>query len=141
MSSCIFCDIIARRIAAEVLYEDDSVIAILDANPIHYGHTLVIPKAHYSDFLALPRTELAGIMEAAHVIAGALVSTYGLEGYNFFSNNGGIAGQSVFHFHMHITPRFRNDDIHFKLNLKKYEEGKMREAATAIRAHIQSSHQ
>ncbi len=141
MTSCIFCDIIAHRIAAEILYEDDGVISILDTNPIHYGHALVIPKAHYRDFLALPRTELAGIMHAAHIVAGALVSTYRLEGYNFFSNNGAIAGQSVFHFHLHITPRFPDDDIHFTLNLKKYEEGKMREAATAIRAHIQSSHQ
>ncbi len=139
MVSCTFCDIIDHRIAAEILYENDTVIAILDVNPIHYGHALVIPKRHYADFLALPRTELPGIMEAAHIVAGALVSAYHLQGYNFFSNNGVIAGQSVFHFHLHITPRFPNDDIIFTLKLKKYEEGKMREAANAIRAHIHSS--
>jgi histidine triad (HIT) family protein len=139
MTSCIFCDIINHRIAAEIIFENDSVIAILDANPIHYGHALIIPKRHYPDFLALPRGELAGIMEAAHTVARALVSAYKLQGFNFFSNNGVIAGQSVFHFHLHITPRFPNDDVSFKLRLKRYEEGKMRETANMIRAHIQSS--
>jgi histidine triad (HIT) family protein len=139
MTSCIFCDIISRRIPAEILYENETVIAILDVNPIHYGHALVIPKGHYVDFLALPRHELNGIIETAQLVARGLVSAYQLEGYNFFSNNGLIAGQSVFHFHLHITPRFPNDDVIFTLKLKKYDEGKMREAATMIRAHIQSS--
>jgi histidine triad (HIT) family protein len=141
MASCIFCDIINRRIPAEILYENDNAIAILDVNPIHYGHALIIPKHHYKDFLALPESELGGIMRAAHVVARALVDAYKLEGFNFFSNNGIIAGQSVFHFHMHITPRFPNDDVIFRLKLKKYEEGKMREYAEAIRAHIHSSHE
>jgi histidine triad (HIT) family protein len=139
MTSCIFCDIINHRIAAEILYENEKVISILDVNPIHYGHALIIPKGHYVDFLALPRHELGDIMETAHIVTRALVSAYGLEGYNFFSNNGLIAGQSVFHFHLHITPRFPDDDVIFQLKLKKYDEGKMREAATMIRAHIQSS--
>jgi histidine triad (HIT) family protein len=139
MTSCIFCDIINHRVAAEILYENDCSIAILDVNPIHYGHALILPKHHYPDFLALPRTELGGIMEAAHVVARALVQAYKLEGFNFFSNNGVIAGQSVFHFHLHVTPRFPNDEISFRLKLKKYEEGKMREAANVIRAQIQSS--
>ncbi|HLP16831.1 MAG TPA: HIT family protein [Bacteroidota bacterium] len=141
MTSCIFCDIIARRIPAEILYENENVIAILDANPIHYGHALIIPKSHYRDFLALPEQELGGIMHAAHVVTRALVDAYRLEGFNFFSNNGVIAGQSVFHFHLHITPRFPNDEVIFTLKLKKYGEGKMREAAEAIRAHIQSPHE
>lgn len=139
MASCIFCDIINHRIAAEIICESDRVITILDVNPIHFGHVLVIPKTHYEDFLSLPRCELAGIMETAHIAARALVATYDLQGYNFFSNNGVIAGQSVFHFHLHVTPRYPNDNIIFKLKLKKYEEGKMRETANMIRAHIQSS--
>ncbi len=135
--SCIFCSIIAREIPAEVLFENDCAIAILDVNPIHYGHALVIPKKHYKDFLEVPEEELGGIMSAVHIVALAIVKSYTLEGFNFFSNNGSIAGQSVFHFHIHITPRYANDNIRFVLQLKKYDDATIRTTAEKIRAAIQ----
>ncbi|HTR82303.1 MAG TPA: HIT domain-containing protein [Bacteroidota bacterium] len=133
---CIFCNIIAKETPAEILFENDCAISILDVNPIHYGHALVIPKNHHKDFLDVPEKELAGIMHAAHVVSRALVKSFALEGFNFFSNNGTVAGQSVFHFHIHITPRYLDDNIRFVLKLKRYEGDDMKAVAAKIRASI-----
>jgi histidine triad (HIT) family protein len=135
--ACIFCKIIAKEIPAEILFENDSAIAILDVNPIHYGHALVIPKNHHRDFLEVPEIELPGVMHAVHVVAHAIVKSFELQGFNFFSNNGTVAGQSVFHFHIHITPRYANDNIRFVLQLKRYEGEEMKDVAAKIRAFIQ----
>src|SRR3990167_3507381 len=117
MPDCVFCDIASRKRPAEILFENDDAICILDINPIHYGHSLVIPKRHCRDFLDVPSGTLGGVMEAARTVARALVQSLNLEGYNIFTNNGAIAGQSVFHFHLHITPRYKNDNITFVLTL------------------------
>jgi histidine triad (HIT) family protein len=139
MADCIFCKIIEGKIPAEVLYENEHVIAVLDVNPIHFGHALVIPKKHCKDFLDLSEEYYHSILQAAHVVTQALVNSLELEGFNLFSNNGSIAGQSVFHFHLHVTPRYRNDDIRFVLNLKKYSNGEMKDYGTKIRQFIQHS--
>lgn len=132
----IFSKIIDREIPAEIIYETDNVIAILDIMPVHFGHVLVIPKKEYKDFLAVPEDELKEIFSAAQHIARALVKTFSLEGFNVFINNGEVAGQSIFHFHVHITPRYANDGISFHRNLKKYEEGQMKEIAEKIKTNI-----
>jgi histidine triad (HIT) family protein len=134
--SCTFCRIIRREIPAEVLYENDRVIAILDIQPIHYGHALVIPKHHCTDFLGIPDEDLYDVISTTQVIARALVRGLGVSGFNIFSNNGRIAGQSVFHFHMHVTPRHEDDNIRFVLQLKQYTGGAMAEYATRIRQQI-----
>ncbi len=134
--STIFTKIINREIPAEILYETDNAIAILDVMPIHYGHALVIPKKEYKNFLDVPEAELGELMIIAQKIAHSLVKTFNLEGFNFFSNNGEVAGQSVFHFHIHITPRYANDNISFNLQLKKYADGKMKEVADKIRSNL-----
>jgi len=133
---CIFCRIIARALPAEILYESARVIAILDINPIHHGHALVIPKAHCADFLAVPDGDLHEVLRATQIVARALVDALQLDGFNIFSNNGRVAGQSVFHFHMHVTPRYPDDDIRFVLKLKSYPGGSMADYAARIRRHI-----
>lgn len=132
----IFTKIIQREIPAEILFETDSVIAILDIMPIHYGHALVIPKKEYKDFLEVPEAELQEIFSTAQRIARALVKTFQLQGFNIFINTGEVAGQSVFHFHVHITPRYAHDGIAFHQNLKKYAEGQLKEVAEKIKANI-----
>lgn len=136
MSDCVFCSIVAGEVASEVLFENDKVVAILDINPIHLGHALVIPKIHYRDFLELEPQCYPSLLDAARIVTTALVQGLNLEGFNIFSNNGQIAGQSVFHFHLHITPRYENDDIRFVLKLKKYQNAEMRQYADLIRSHI-----
>jgi histidine triad (HIT) family protein len=133
---CVFCKIIDHSLPAEILYETGRVIAILDINPIHHGHALVIPKIHCVDFLSIPETDLHEVLHASQLIARALVSSLQLEGFNVFSNNGRIAGQSVFHFHMHVTPRYPDDDIRFVLKLKSYPRGTMAEYARKIREQL-----
>lgn len=134
--STIFSKIINREIPAEILYETENVIAIIDIMPIHYGHTLVIPKKEYKNFLEVPESELGELMMVAQKVAQSLVKTFNLDGFNVFSNNGEVAGQSVFHFHIHVTPRYPNDNISFNLTLKKYAEGQMKEVADNIRKNI-----
>ena len=133
---CVFCRIVTREFPAEILWEDDRVIAILDINPIHYGHALVIPKGHARDLLTLNEDDLHAVMVATQKVARALVQGLGLEGFNIFSNNGKIAGQSVFHFHMHVTPRYPDDNIRFVLQLKTYRNDAMAEYARKIRDHL-----
>lgn len=130
---CVFCKILRRELPAEVVYENDKVVAILDINPIHYGHALVIPRGHYLDFLAIPESDLHAVLHAAQIVANGLVRALRLEGFNIFSNNGRIAGQSVFHFHMHVTPRYPDDEIRFVLKLKEYGPGAMADYGLRIR--------
>lgn len=134
---CVFCKIIERQIPAEILYENDHAIAILDIRPIHYGHSLIIPKKHCASFLEVPEEAYFSILQAAAVITRALVQTFRLEGYNLFSNNGTVAGQSVFHFHLHVTPRYGNDNIRFQLELKKYTTAEMEQTAQLLRTVIE----
>ena len=138
MTDCIFCKIVSKEIPSEVLYENDKVISVLDINPIHFGHTLILPKQHCSDFLDLPDETYHSILQATRIVTNALVQSLKLEGYNLFSNNGTIAGQSVFHFHIHVTPRYRNDNIRFVLNLKSYSDGEMKEYSSLIRKFIKT---
>lgn len=117
--------------------ENEKVISILDINPIHFGHALVIPKVHCRDLISIPEEDLHHVLHATQVVARAIVRSLNLEGFNVFSNNGEIAGQSVFHFHMHVTPRYREDNIRFVLQLKSYDNGAMAEYGARIRNCIE----
>lgn len=136
---CVFCKSVARAAQSEKLHENEAAIAILDTRPIHFGHALIIPKKHCRTFLELPPESVGGVMESTTIVCRALVSSLQLEGFNIFCNNGEVAGQSVFHFHWHITPRYANDNIRFELKLKQYTDGEMASYASRIRAHIRST--
>lgn len=134
--NCIFCDIINKKAHAEILFENEKVISFLDIRPVNYGHTLVIPKTHYENFLALPEDELCELIKVTKNLSCAIVNSLSLEGFNIVTNNGTVAGQSVFHFHFHIIPRFNEDNFSFRPNLKKYNNGSMQEYADKIRAAL-----
>jgi histidine triad (HIT) family protein len=106
---CIFCDIAAKVSEAEIVFENEKFIAFLDINPINYGHTLVIPKTHHDNYLTIPAQELAEMTKLTQFIAGSVKRALNSDGFNIISNNGLSAGQSVFHFHYHIIPRYEND--------------------------------
>ncbi len=133
---CIFCKIVHRQQPAEVLFENRRVLSILDIHPIHYGHALIMPKRHCTDFLSVPDSDLREVTEVTQRVARAMVKTLGLEGFNIFSNNGPVAGQTVFHFHLHVTPRYPHDNIKFVLTLKEYRDGAMAAYATRIRRQL-----
>jgi len=132
---CIFCNIIGKKSEAEILFEDENIIAFLDIAPVNYGHTLVIPKKHYDNFLTIPAAELEQLMKATQFISGAVKRSMNADGFNVISNNGDLAGQSVYHFHFHIIPRFKSD-FNLKPNLKSYSAGVMKECADQIRTFV-----
>ena len=102
---CLFCRIVAGEIPARQVYADDSAIAFLDINPWHPGHTLVIPRRHVADLLDDPAA-LAEIAPAVSATAALLTARLGADGLNLLSNAGEVAGQEVFHLHVHLVPRF-----------------------------------
>ncbi len=132
---CIFCNIVEKRSEAEIIFEDDNIVAFLDIQPINYGHTLVVPKKHYDNFLTVPSNKLASIVNAAQFIAGAVKRSVKADGFNVITNNGESAGQTVYHFHFHIIPRF-NEDLTFKPRVKNYGTGALKEYADKIRSVI-----
>lgn len=134
--NCIFCKIAGKEAEAEVLFENDSVLSFLDINPVNFGHALVIPKKHYNNFFEVPSEELDEIIRAVQKVSLAIKESLNPDGVNLVANNGKAAGQTIFHFHFHIIPRFHDDDFRFRLNLKKYNGGSMREFAEKIRNKI-----
>ena len=93
--NCIFCKIAAGEIPSATLYEDDDFRVILDIEPASKGHALILPKEHYAN----------------------LTDILGCDGYNIIQNNGIVAGQSVFHYHMHLIPRYKEDTVDIKWEL------------------------
>jgi histidine triad (HIT) family protein len=136
ISECAFCRIVRGDAPAELLYANARAIAILDINPIHYGHVLVIPKTHCPNFVDLHRDDLHAVSDVVQVVSRAIVGALQPPGFNIFSNNGRAAGQSVFHFHFHITPRYEDDDIQFILKLKKYTDCEMTVYGDRLRQQI-----
>ncbi len=116
MSDCIFCKIIAGEIPSTVVYEDDDVKAILDVNPAARGHVIVLPKAHAANNEQPQQTYFLsqGIQPVAKKIAAAVKKAYNCDGVNILQNNGEAAGQSVFHLHIHVIPRFEGDTVNMK---------------------------
>ena len=133
---CIFCDIVDRKENAEILFEDKDIISFLDINPFNVGHSLVIPKKHYENFLDVPADLFGGMFLAVQKLTKGVVKGLQADGYNILSNNGRAAGQSVFHCHFHIIPRFDTDGYKFKMDMKKYGNGEMNLVAEKIKSSI-----
>jgi len=108
---CIFCKIIKGEIPSFTVYEDDMFKVILDRFPAAPGHVLIIPKAHYSDMFELSEEVAMRLYPLAKKIATRIKEVMGAEGINIVQNNGEVAGQSVYHFHLHIIPRKMGDGI------------------------------
>lgn len=133
--NCIFCDIINRKGEAEILFENEMVLAFLDIRPVNYGHTLVIPKKHYNNFLELTPDVLKELARVTQMMSGAIQKGLKSDGFNVIINNGAAAGQTVFHFHFHIIPRF-SSDFNYRPSFKVYSDGSMKEFADIIRSAV-----
>ena len=109
--NCIFCKIVAGEIPSRTLFEDEDFKVMLDVGPAAKGHALIIPKAHYADIYELPG-ELAGeAMKLAKRMATHMTTMLNCDGFNILQNNGEVAGQTVFHLHMHVIPRYKDDKV------------------------------
>ena len=116
---CIFCEIINGNIPSKKVYEDDNILAILDISQTTYGHTLVMPKKHYENFLQMPSDEFSNLMSKAQEISILITSKLNANGCNVLINTNEVAGQTVIHTHVHIIPRYDSSDsisISFKEN-------------------------
>ena len=108
-TNCIFCKIANGEIPSKTLYEDDQFRVILDLGPAAKGHALILPKDHYDNLYELPDETAGEVMKLAKKMAVQMTDRLGCEGFNLVQNNGELAGQTVFHFHMHLIPRYRDD--------------------------------
>lgn len=116
---CIFCDIAKGSIPSNVVYEDDAYIAILDIAQTTKGHTLVMPKKHYDTFLDVPVEEFANLMLRVQLLSQKIMTNLNAKGVNVLINTNEVAGQTVMHAHVHIIPRYDENDtvkIEFKQN-------------------------
>lgn len=131
--NCIFCEIAAGKAPLEILYEDENVLSFLDIKPLNIGHALVIPKKHYENYLAVPADELMNVTLVSQIVAAKIVKVFKPDGFNVIVNSGNAAGQSVFHFHYHIIPRYSNDKVKFNMIFQNYGNDEMKKIAEKIR--------
>lgn len=108
---CIFCKIAAGEIPSTTLYEDEDFRVILDIEPASKGHALILPKEHYANLYELDDEIAAKVLVLAKKLITTLTDILGCDGYNIVQNNGTAAGQTVFHYHMHLIPRYENDNV------------------------------
>ncbi len=127
--NCIFCKIIAGEIPSTTIYEDEDFQVILDINPASKGHALILPKGHYANIYQLPEDLAAKAMKLAKKLAEHMTDKLQCDGFNLVQNNGEVAGQTVFHFHLHLIPRYldgANKDLLTWNNLQ-YKDGEVKQ--------------
>lgn len=112
--NCIFCKIAAGDIPSATIYEDEDFRVILDIEPASKGHALILPKEHYANLYELPEELASKVLVVAKKVVTAMTEVLGCDGYNVLQNNGEAAGQTVFHFHMHLIPRYDKDNVNIK---------------------------
>ncbi len=112
--NCIFCKIAAGEIPSATIYEDGDFRVILDIEPASKGHALILPKEHYANLYELPEELASKVLVVAKKVVTAMTEVLGCDGYNVLQNNGEVAGQTVFHFHMHLVPRYKDDKVNIK---------------------------
>jgi histidine triad (HIT) family protein len=108
---CLFCKIVAGELPATIVAEDDRTVAFMDINPATRGHALVVPRAHTADLLAVAEDDLAACAAAAKRLAARAKDALGADGVNLLNSCGAAAWQTVFHFHVHVIPRYDDDPL------------------------------
>lgn len=136
MTDCLFCKIAAGEIPSTKIYEDDAVLAFLDIHPVNIGHTLVIPKTHYTNLYDTTDETLARMMSIVRKLSIATKNAMGADGINIEMNNDPVAGQIIFHAHIHIVPRFEGDGFRHWRGARDYHKGEDADVAEKIKAFL-----
>ncbi|MCI8400885.1 MAG: HIT family protein [Lachnospiraceae bacterium] len=134
---CIFCKIAAGEIPSCTIYEDEDVRVILDLGPASKGHALILPKEHYDDVCSLDEGLAAKLLPLAARIGQAMKSSLGCAGFNLVQNNGRAAGQTVFHFHMHVIPRYEDGADIVSWTPGSPDSGELAQTAERIREALE----
>lgn len=141
MSDCIFCKIITGEIPSTKVFENEHVLAFLDISQVTKGHTLVIPKVHKENVYELTPDMAKCIFEVVPEIARALKKTFSPIGLNTINNNGEAAGQSVFHYHLHLIPRYGEGDgfgAVWKTHTSEYTPEDLQDMAQSISENMEN---
>jgi histidine triad (HIT) family protein len=109
--NCIFCKILAGELPATIVDEDERTIAFMDINPATRGHALVIPRAHSADLFSVDAEDMAAVMLASQRLARRMRERLRADGVNLVNSCGAVAWQTVFHFHIHVIPRYAGDPL------------------------------
>lgn len=136
--NCIFCKIINGEIPSAKVYEDEHVYAFLDISQVTKGHTLIIPKEHTKNIYDTPPEVARELFARVPQIANAIKKTYQPIGMNILNNNEAVAGQSVFHLHIHLIPKYKADEG-FSVNWKTHEDAYTPESLQHIANEIHTN--
>ena len=138
MENCVFCNLANGIWDSATLYEDDDFRVILDLGPAAKGHALILPKAHYANIYEIPEELAAKAIVLAKKMAGIMTEALDCDGFNIVQNNGEAAGQTVFHFHMHLIPRYKDDKAGFGWNTGELDETTKQEVLTKVLAKMEA---
>ena len=130
---CVFCQIVAGAFPAEFVHTDERTVAFMDINPSARGHVLVVPRTHTTDLHDIDPEDLVACMRTAKAVASTAVDVLGADGVNILQNTGQAAGQAVFHFHIHVIPRYGGDGLRSILSPRPGDPQEIAAAAAAIR--------
>ena len=133
---CIFCKLANGDIPTMKLYEDDDFAVIFDAGPATLGHALILPKEHYANIYEIDEEILAKAYKLAKKLAIVMTEVFQADGFNLLQNNNEAAGQSVFHFHIHLIPRYKGDNAILPWKTGKQDKEKLQAALEKIKAAL-----
>lgn len=136
--NCLFCDIVAGKREAHIIYEDKVHVAIMDKYPIQIGHTLVIPREHHEKIIDMPVESVSALFVKVPLVAKAILTATGADGFNIGQNNGRAANQIIPHVHVHIIPRYERTSNPWKRRMIANDED-LEKLANKIKNVIQST--
>jgi histidine triad (HIT) family protein len=130
---CIFCKIVAGELPAPIVDEDERTVAFMDISPATRGHALVVPRRHWRNLLEIDREDLAATVLAAQRLASRVVERLDADGVNLLNSCGSAAWQTVFHFHLHVIPRYEGDPLRLPWTPAQGDKEEIEAAAAALR--------
>jgi histidine triad (HIT) family protein len=130
---CLFCKIVAGELPATIVAEDERSVAFMDINPATRGHALVVPRTHSRDLLEIGSEDLAAVADAARRLAGTINDRLGADGVNLLNSCGAAAWQTVFHFHLHVIPRYADDPLRLPWTPGPGDPAEIQEAARQLK--------
>ena len=139
MQKCIFCKISNKEIPGHIIFENEHVLAFLDISQTTLGHTLVIPKKHVEDVFSMTEEDMTHVFSIIPKLATALRKTFHADGMNIVNNNKPVAGQTVFHYHVHLIPRYSFEDsfnVHYVNNAALYTPDSLSELKEEIISNL-----
>jgi histidine triad (HIT) family protein len=130
---CLFCKIVAGEVPATIVAEDERTVAFMDINPATRGHALVVPRDHARDLIDVDGDDLAAVAQAAQRLAATMSERLGADGVNLLNSCGSAAWQTVFHFHLHVIPRYEHDPLRLPWLPSPGDSDEIQAAASALR--------